>query len=134
MPMTHNSTHLDARGDSNTATPPALATLAMTLPGGRMAPGVMARSLFRVASVTFDRDDRVAGATAVASGACLDFVLSAAPGVRAEGDSPATLTMARADILRLRRAAGTVAGTDPRRVASGPVWNSLYGLTEGEGD
>jgi hypothetical protein len=116
MPMTHNSTHLEAReGDA-----PAAVT-------------VLARPLFRIASVTFDRDDRVASAVAVASGACLDFALSAAPGVRADGDSPATLTMARADILRLRTAAAAVAGTDPRRTASGPVWTSLYGLTEGEG-
>ena len=94
----------------------------------------MARSLFRIASVTFDRDDRVAGATAVADGACLEFALSAAPGLRVAGDSPATLTMARADILRLRRAVGEVTGTGPWQAAGGPVRDSLYGLTEGEDD
>jgi hypothetical protein len=106
-------------------------------PGGSSAAAtaaVMTRPLFRIASVTCDRDDRVTGVVAVASGACLDFVLAAAPGVRAEGDSPATLTMARADILRLRAAADKVAGTDPRRAASGPVRTSLYEMTEGEGD
>lgn len=91
----------------------------------------MARSLFRIASVTFDRDDRVAGVTAVASGACLNFALAAVPGVRAVGESPAALVMARADILRLRNAAGEAAGTRDGQSAA-QVRDSLYGLTEGE--
>jgi hypothetical protein len=111
MPMTQNPTHLEAHKGSSTTS-------------GLMPP----RSLFRVASVTFDRDDRVAAAIAVASGACLDFVLSAAPGVMADGGSPATFTIARADILRLTRAAAA----DPCQAASGPVRHSLHGLTEGE--
>ena len=92
----------------------------------------MARPLFLISSVMLDRDDRVASLVAVASGGCLDFVLSAVPGARASGESPATLTLARADILRLRKAAGEAAGTGPRREASGRVRDSLYGLTEGE--
>lgn len=92
----------------------------------------MARSLFRIASVTFDRDDRVAGVTALADGPCLDFALSAVPGVRVTGDSPAMLTMARADILRLRRASSEAAGRGLREAASVRVRDSLYGLTEGE--
>jgi hypothetical protein len=92
----------------------------------------MRRSLFRIASVTFDRDDRAASATAVASGACLDFVLAVAPGLRVTGESPATLTMSRADILRLRKAASAVAGTDSRRTASDPVRASLRELAEGD--
>lgn len=89
----------------------------------------MARPLFRIATVTFDRDDRVAGVTAVASGDCLDFALAAVPGARVTGDSPATLTMARDGIRRLREAAGA----GPRGTASGPVRDALYGLTEGGG-
>lgn len=92
----------------------------------------MARPVFRIASVTFDRDDRVAGATAVASGACLDFALSVVPGAAVTGDSPATLTVARADIMRLHRAAGEAAGAGRRLTASVPVRDALHGLTEGE--
>jgi hypothetical protein len=117
--------------------PPAegLASVATTVPPA-LPPGRawVARPMCRITSVTLDRDDRVAAATAVASGACLDFILSVVPGAIAAGDSPATLTMARADILRLRKAAGQAGEASPRLAASRRVRDALYGLTEGGDD
>jgi hypothetical protein len=97
----------------------------MTCPQAAETAGQAAPPLFRITAITFDDSEAVQAVTALADGACLDFIRAESPLAPASGGRPATVTLPVAELLRLYGTAGEITGLDPRHAGSIPVWDSL---------
>jgi len=87
---------------------------------------------FRITAVTFDDQENVSTVTAIASGDCVDVILTVIPRVEITEGSPAKVTMPLTDLLELHRAAGSVSDDDdPRFEGSRLICNSLRKIVDG---